>query len=104
MAREIKGRKHHGRLSLASLSLAGMLLLSATTASAADPGSGRSCMGHEGSDISPPGSSSEFPGGMPEFKAAVADLLGGAPFGSFVGGVFAKLHEGSHEACDEAVE
>jgi len=53
-----------------------------------------SCMGHESSSISPPGTSDEFQGGMaqvmPDFRAIIS--------------FFARLHEGSHEACDAAIE
>jgi hypothetical protein len=61
-----------------------------------------SCMGIEASDLSPPGSSSEVPGGMPEFRRFVKENLPGPP-GAFTR-TFAHLHAGSHEACDEAVE
>jgi hypothetical protein len=62
-----------------------------------------SCIGIEASEISPPGSSDEFPGGMPQVAREVrlaADALGVAPGAiySFV----AQLHAGSHEACDAA--
>ena len=67
----------------------------------AGPGSKASCMGHEAAGISPPGSSDELPGGAPQLKAFV-DSLGGHP--GAVYSVIAHLHEGSHEACDEALE
>lgn len=67
----------------------------------ADAGGNASCVGIEASAISPPGSSSEVPGGMPALIAFVRSAAGSA--GPFVSSV-AKLHEGSHEACDEAIE
>ncbi len=62
-----------------------------------------SCMGHEASGISPPGSLEEFPGGMPAFKAFVDENFAGVPTGRIIS-QFARLHAGSHEACDAAVE
>jgi hypothetical protein len=60
-----------------------------------------SCVGIETSSISPPGSSDEFPGGMPQLIGFVQSELGKVgPVVSFV----AKLHAGSHAACDEATE
>jgi hypothetical protein len=49
------------------------------------------------------GQSGEFPGGMPEFRRFVRENFPGTPPG-VVSRTFAKLHEGSHAACDEAVE
>jgi hypothetical protein len=66
-----------------------------------EPSGHASCIGIEVSVISPPGSSDEFPGGTRELIAFVQGL--GGPPGGVVGAV-AKLHEGSHEACDEATE
>lgn len=62
-----------------------------------------SCIGIEASDISPPGSSEEFPGGMPELTSVVRDLSEafGVPPGAIISPV-AKVHAGSHQACDEA--
>ncbi|HEV8535084.1 MAG TPA: hypothetical protein VGR87_05105 [Candidatus Limnocylindria bacterium] len=88
---------------LASLAL--VLLGPGQVALAADPGSGRSCMGHEARDISPPGSNTEFPGGAPGLRkelGAIAESLG-IPVGRIYA-LIASLHEGSHEACDEALE
>ncbi len=53
-----------------------------------------SCMGHEASSLSPPGSSSEFPGGMSQAMPELREFV------SF----FARLRAGSHEGCDAAVE
>jgi hypothetical protein len=67
----------------------------------ADAQGNASCVGFEASAISPPGSSEEVPGGAPELIAFLKSEAGNAgPVVSFV----AKLHEGSHEACDEATE
>lgn len=60
-----------------------------------------SCIGIEASSISPPGSSEEVPGGMPALIGFVKGEIGKAgPFVSFA----ARLHAGSHEGCDEALE
>jgi hypothetical protein len=59
-----------------------------------------SCTGIEASSVSPPGSSDEFPGGMPQLVSTVKQEAGGK-FGPAVSS-FAKLHAGSHEACDAA--
>ncbi len=71
-------------------------LVAAPGVARADAGANASCMGHEASAISPPGSYDEFPGGLPELKS-----LTGHPFGGTISG-FAQLREGSHEACDAA--
>jgi hypothetical protein len=71
----------------------------------ADPGSGRSCMGHEARDISPPGSNTEFLGGAPALRQEIGAIA--ASLGVPVGRVYAfiaSLHEVSHEACDAALE
>jgi len=67
----------------------------------ADAGTHPSCIGFEASAISPAGSSDEFPGGMPQLTAYVRSL--GGPQGALFS-LVARLHEGSHEACDEATE
>ena len=64
-------------------------------------GTHASCVGIEVSSISPPGSSDEFPGGVPELNGVVRSF--GVPPGVVYSAV-AKLHEGSHEACDAATE
>lgn len=66
----------------------------------AEAGTHASCIGHEASGISPPGSSDEFPGGVPEVKAVVNAAFPGVPYGAIISTV-AKIHAGSHEACDE---
>ncbi len=74
------------------------LLLSGPSA-VADASGNASCLGIEASAISPPGSLEEFPGGMPELVRFVMDQAGKVgPVASQV----ARIHAGSHEACDEA--
>jgi hypothetical protein len=71
----------------------------------ADASSHASCIGIESSAIAPPGSTDEFPGGRAEAAAFVRDLareLGITP-GAIISSV-ARIHAGSHEACDEATE
>jgi hypothetical protein len=82
----------------------GMLLLGAQAAVADSTGSA-SCMGIEASAISPPGTSEEVPGGASDLTAFVRDLARqlGVPPGAIIKSI-AQLHEGSHEACDEAIE
>lgn len=82
-----------------------LVLLTPGQLALAEAGSGRSCMGHEASDISPPGSNQEFPDGAPGLRDEVRRIA--AALGVPVGRVYAfiaSLHEGSHEACDEALE
>jgi hypothetical protein len=84
--------------------VAGVQVIGIQTATA-DAGRHASCVGIETSSISPPGSSDEFPGGVPELMSAVHGLatdLNTTP-GAIVSTV-AQLHEGSHAACDEATE
>jgi hypothetical protein len=77
---------------------AALALLASPGAFAASPHS--SCMGQEASALSPPGSSDEAPGGMPDVTAfAKANF---SPPGTLYT-TFAQLHAGSHDACDEAV-
>jgi hypothetical protein len=94
----IKGRL--GRVALSVTLLAGFTLGPASSSFAA-AGSHASCMGLEASNISPPGSSDEVPGGMPEFNAFIRANFPG-PKGA-VNRQIAKLHAGSHEACDAAI-
>jgi hypothetical protein len=95
------------RLLRASLALFGLIACFqvAGVQSAAAAAGPASCAGHEASSISPPGSSEEVPGGMPALTAevrALAAQLGISP-GQIISFV-ASLHEGSHEACDAALE
>lgn len=81
---------------------ASLLVLPAATSFAAN-GSPASCIGHEASSISPPGSSDELPGGMPQLKTYVDETFPDVPPG-VIFSTIAKIHAGSHEACDEALE
>lgn len=85
--------------------LAGAAQFALATPSFADAYGHASCIGIEASSISPPGSEAEFAGGMAELQSFVHSLAAelGAPPGAVVQSV-AKLHEGSHEACDEVTE
>jgi hypothetical protein len=76
------------------------LTLGSAAPAAADAHANASCIGLEASGIAPPGSSDEFPGGMKELQAFLRDAVG-HPTGSIISEV-AKLHLGSHEACDAA--
>ena len=76
----------------------------------ADPREGgqASCLGYEASDVSPPGSEDGTfsQHGMPGILAFIDMLIGAGVVGPTRGAVIAglaKLHEGSHEACDAAV-
>jgi hypothetical protein len=95
-------RRQLATVVLAVAMIAVLLLASGQTAFA-QAGTNASCMGHEASAISPPGSSSEFPGGMPGLKKFIDDEFPGIPPGAIYSTI-AKLHEGSHEACDAALE
>ena len=86
-----------------AMAFAVALALTPVRTALADAGANASCMGHEASAISPPGSSDEFPTGMPGFKAFIDAAFPGVPPG-VIFSTIAKLHAGSHEACDEALE
>jgi hypothetical protein len=89
------------RLAAATAAATALALAAGVPVGSADAGGNASCVGFEASSISPPGSSEEVPGGAPELIAFVKGEAGKAgPVVSFI----AKLHEGSHEACDEAIE
>jgi hypothetical protein len=73
----------------------------------ADPEEGpASCAGYEAADVSPPGSEdgpfSRY--GMPGILAFIDAIIGSSNLtrGAVIA-LLARLHEGSHEACDEAV-
>ena len=85
-----------------AFALLGGALLSGTDATSATAAGPASCMGLEASDISPPGSNPEAPAGMPDLLAFVDST--GAPNRGAVISSLARLHEGSHQACDAAVE
>ncbi|MFN2539555.1 MAG: hypothetical protein ABR549_15580 [Mycobacteriales bacterium] len=72
---------------------------------AAEASGHASCVGIEFSAISPPATSDEFPGGGSELAHLVGSLA--QQFGVTPGAIVApvaRLHEGSHLACDEASE
>lgn len=77
------------------------LFVTASDRALADANGEGSCIGIEASSVSPPGTSDEIPGGMADLAHELKEF-GGPPGGivSFI----AHLHEGSHEACDEAIE
>lgn len=79
------------------------LTLALAPVAGAEAGPAASCVGHEASGVSPPGSSDELPGGMPQLLQFIKATFPGTPPGAVVSAV-AKLHEGSHQACDEATE
>jgi hypothetical protein len=91
------------RALLAAIALSSGIQVASSHGAAADASSHASCVGIEASSISPNGSSDEFPGGMPEVNEFLRDLAAqlGVPKGALFAS-FAKLHEGSHEACDAA--
>lgn len=91
-----------GRLTVVIGMTACLIVLPAAAGFAAN-GSAASCMGHEASSISPPGSSDEFPAGVPQLKAFIDEAFPDVAPGRIFS-VIAKLHAGSHEACDEALE
>src|SRR5436190_435523 len=62
-----------------------------------------SCMGIEAAFIAPPGSSTEAPGGVRDIKTFLDQVAPGVPPGQAFYSIAARLHEGSHAACDEAL-
>jgi hypothetical protein len=85
----------------------GLVSITLCATALADPPEGpTSCTGYEAADVSPPGSEdgpfSRL--GMPGILAFIDVIIGSS---SLTRGVvisaLARLHEGSHEACDEAV-
>lgn len=90
-----------GKLTAMALTAALLIVfaLATTRTASADAGAGASCMGHEASGISPPGTSDEFVGGMPEFRQFIADNFPGTPPGAIIRTI-AKQHGVSHEACE----
>jgi hypothetical protein len=97
----ISGR-NKAAATLVSGVLLGWLALAPTGTAFATAAGPASCMGHEASNLSPPGSSEELPSGMPAFSAFFRENFPGTPAGAFISGI-AQLREGSHEACDEAL-
>ena len=62
-----------------------------------------SCMGIEAAALSPPGSSEEAIGGIRDVKAFLDENFPGVPPGLAFYSFAARLHEGSHDSCDEAL-
>lgn len=94
------------RVALLTSSMLLALTLAPASVAVAAPGETTSCMGHEASDINPPGTNQEFPEGSVGLRdevRAIAASFGGVPVGQIYRFI-ASLHEGSHEACDEALE
>jgi hypothetical protein len=82
-----------------------MTLIAPAGTALADTGSPyASCMGIEASALSPPGSSDEAPVGMPDIREFLKETAPGVPPGHAFYSIAGHLHEGSHEACDEALE
>jgi hypothetical protein len=93
--------RRYVRFAAATAATAALALAVGVPVGSADARGNASCVGFEASEISPPGSSEEVPGGAPELIAFLKGEFGRAgPAVSFVAG----LHEGSHEACDAALE
>jgi hypothetical protein len=78
--------------------IATVVALGTAESALADAHGNASCIGFEASGIAPPGSSDEFPGGVAELQAFLRDNFG-HPTGAIISEA-AKLHLGSHEACD----
>jgi hypothetical protein len=102
MVNRVAARRRGGAVALAVAVLAGITLFVAPTAFA-DAGGPASCMGHEASALSPPGSNEELLAGMRGFNRFFRETFPGMPSGQFIRTI-AGLHEGSHAACDEALE
>jgi hypothetical protein len=99
----ITGIAQRGRLAIVvglSIAMVGGFTLGSTASAFAAAGTRASCMALEASNISPPGSSTEVPGGMAEFNAFIRENFP-RPKGA-VNREIAELHAGSHQACDEA--
>jgi hypothetical protein len=103
MTRSSRIGRRFTTLLLLVVALTAVLSLVSSGAAFADAATHASCIGHEASGISPKGSSDEFPGGMPQIHAVVTEAFPGVPYGAIISTV-AKIHAGSHEACDEATE
>jgi hypothetical protein len=91
------------RMFVVCFAVGALLLLVPAGAAFAEAGGPASCMGHESSGVSPPGSSEEIPDGRKGLNAFIKSEFPDAPPGAVMSTI-AKLHEGSHEACDEALE
>jgi hypothetical protein len=95
------------KLVVVTIAAALVALASPGSSALADVGSAAatpaSCIGIEAAALSPPGSSDEAPGGMPDLKAFLDENFPGMPPGLALYRFAAHLHEGSHEACDVAL-
>ena len=85
----------------------GLGCIALCTSALADPPEGpTSCAGYEAADVSPPGSEdgpfSRY--GMPGILAFIDGIIAGTglPRGAVLSAL-ARIHAGSHEACDEVV-
>jgi hypothetical protein len=90
------------RIVAVSIGLAAVVPVIGAPSALGDASGHASCVGIEASSLSPPGSSDEFPGGMRQLVSAVKAEAGGK-LGPALSS-FAKVHAGSHEACDAASE
>ena len=98
-------RARHLASALFLLLVLGSVAAPAAAAAASEPNGHASCIGLEQASISPPGSSDEEPGGARQFIGEVKELA--TSFGLRPGALLsfiARLHAGSHELCDEALE
>jgi hypothetical protein len=88
------------RLAIVAAGSAAFLASGGVGSALGDASGHASCIGIEASSVSPPGSSEELPGGVAELVGVIKAEAGGklGPSAS----AFAKVHAGSHEACDEA--
>jgi formylmethanofuran:tetrahydromethanopterin formyltransferase len=91
------------RMFVVRLAVGALLLFVTAGAAFAEAGRPASCMGHESSGVSPPGSSEEIPDGRKGLNVLIKSEFPDAPPGAAISTI-AKLHEGSHEACGEALE
>jgi len=96
-------RRRYVRTTAATCVAAACALIVGVPTGGADASDKASCLGIESSNVAPPGSSDEFPGGRAEAQTFVFELADqlGVPPGALASS-FAKVHAGSHEACDEA--
>jgi hypothetical protein len=90
-------------ISLLSAAIATIVPASASADVGSAGSTPASCMGIEAAALSPPGSSDEAPGGVPDIKAFVDEAAPGVPPGLAFFSVAGATRAGSHEACDEAL-
>jgi hypothetical protein len=93
-------RRRSFRLVAVAIGVAALMSVAGVQSALADASGAASCVGIEASSVSPPGSSDEVPGGMPQLVAVVKEEAGGK-LGPALSS-FAHVHAGSHEACDAA--